>query len=92
MNRISVELSSTQVIVLEQNVPNPFAEQTSISNYIPEGYRSAQMIFTDMHGHVIKTAEVNSGYGTVTMFASNLSTGQYSYTLVVDGKTVETKK
>ena len=92
VNHVNVELSSMQVIVLEQNVPNPFAEQTSISYFVPENMNNAQIIFTDMLGTVIKTADIKTGYGVMTVFASNLSTGQYSYTLLVDGKTIETKK
>ncbi|MCX6199755.1 MAG: tail fiber domain-containing protein [Bacteroidetes bacterium] len=92
VNHMSIELSSMQVIVLEQNVPNPFAEQTSISYFVPENMNNAQIIFTDMLGTVIKTADIKTGYGVMTVFASNLSTGQYSYTLLVNGKTIETKK
>ncbi len=91
-HQLSVELSSMQVIVLEQNVPNPFAEQTSISYFIPEGSGAAQLIFTDMLGRTIKTMELQNSYGIVTVFASNLSKGQYSYTLVIDGKNIETKR
>ncbi|MCW5907636.1 MAG: tail fiber domain-containing protein [Chitinophagales bacterium] len=91
-NKINVELSNLQVIVLEQNVPNPFAEQTSISYYIPENINGAQIVFTDVLGTVIKTADIRSGYGTVTVFAQNLSSGQYSYSLVVEGRVVESKK
>ncbi len=91
-NRMTVELSSMQVIVLEQNVPNPFAEQTSISYFIPDDVRSAQIIFSDMLGRNIKTVEVTLGYGIMTVFASNLSSGQYTYSLLIDGKVEETKK
>lgn len=91
-NAVSVELSNTQVIVLEQNAPNPFAEQTTINYHIPTGMGDGQMVFTDMLGNIIKTAEVKNGYGTLTVFAQNLSSGQYSYTLIVNGKTIATKK
>jgi hypothetical protein len=92
VNKINVELTSMQVIVLEQNVPNPFAEQTSISYYLPEDITGAQIVFTDILGNTIKTADVKSGYGVVTVFAANLSSGQYSYSLIVNGKVVETKR
>jgi hypothetical protein len=91
-NHLTVELSSTQVVILEQNVPNPFAEQTSISYFIPENIRSAQMVFTDVLGNPVKTVDVKSGYGTVTVFAQNLTSGQYSYSLIIDGKVAETKR
>ena len=90
--RQTVELSNMQAIVLEQNVPNPFAEQTSISYFVPGNYQTAQLVFTDMLGNTIKTTDVKTGYGVMTVFASNLSSGQYSYSLVIDGKVAETKR
>ena len=80
------------MIVLEQNAPNPFADQTSISYFVPENISNAQIVFTDMFGTAIKTVDIKTGYGVMTVFASNLSSGQYSYSLVVDGKVIETKK
>ena len=50
------------------------------------------MVFTDLAGNTIKTVEVQSGYGVMTVFASNLSGGQYSYTLLLNGKPAETRK
>lgn len=76
----------------QQNVPNPFAEQTSISYFIPENTESAQMLFTDLSGKEIKTVDLETGNGVMTVFASNLSSGQYQYTLFVDGKVYGTKK
>lgn len=81
-----------QVVVLQQNVPNPFAEQTSISYFIPEGTKNAQIIFTDMLGATIKTVDVEPGYGIMTVFAQNLGTGQYSYSLLINGRVAETRK
>jgi hypothetical protein len=74
------------------NVPNPFAEQTSISYFIPEDVTTAQIMFFDISGRVIKTVDVQKGKGIITVFASNLSSGTYNYSLLVDGKPVETKK
>lgn len=91
-NHINVELSNMQVVVLEQNVPNPFAEQTSISYFIPEGTQNAKIVFTDLTGKEIKTVELQSGSGLMTVFASNLSSGQYQYSLIINGKVYETKK
>jgi len=91
-HNVSVELSALQVVVLEQNVPNPFAEQTSIQYFIPDDAGAAQMVFVDVTGRVIKSVEVEKGYGTVTVFAQNLSQGTYSYSLIIDGKVIETKK
>lgn len=86
-----VELTNLQAIVLEQNVPNPFAEQTTINYFIPEGSGAAQVVFFDMLGRTIKTVDAKSGYGSLTVFASNLSTGQYSYALLIDGRQAASK-
>ncbi len=92
-NTINVELSHGDAIVLEQNVPNPFAENTSINYYIPENNNYAQLIFTDMHGRIIKTVDIKqSGKGQLRVYAANLSQGIYQYSIVVDGKIIDTKK
>ena len=42
---------------------------------------------------VIKTAEISHpGKGQVNVFAKDISSGFYTYTLRVDGKTIETKR
>ncbi|MBK7147791.1 MAG: tail fiber domain-containing protein [Bacteroidetes bacterium] len=87
-----VELSNPQAVVLEQNVPNPFAEQTTINYYLPEGSGAAQVVFFDMLGRTIKTVDAKSGYGSLTVFASNLSTGQYSYSLLINGQPYQTRQ
>jgi prefoldin subunit 5 len=90
---LEVTLSSKNVVVLNQNVPNPFAEQTSISFQIPDDVKYAQMIFTDNLGKIIKTMDIEQrGKGVITVFADDLSTGVYTYTLIIDGKAIDSKR
>ncbi|MDP2386456.1 MAG: tail fiber domain-containing protein [Bacteroidota bacterium] len=90
---INVELSDKDIVVLNQNVPNPFAEQTTITYNIPEKSGFAQIMFNDMKGQIIKIVDVKSkGKGELNVFANDLSTGMYTYSLYVDGKLVDTKK
>lgn len=90
---IPVELSDAQAIVLEQNVPNPFAEQTTINYFLPENVTKAQMLFYNAQGKLIQSVELSQkGKGSINVFAQDLSSGIYTYTLVADGKIVETKK
>lgn len=92
-HQTDIKLTNAQSIVLEQNVPNPFAEQTSISYYLPDNVQKAQMLFYNAQGRVIQTVDLKEkGKGMVNVFASDLSNGIYTYTLVVDGKIIETKK
>lgn len=89
----SVELRNANAIILDQNTPNPFAENTTITYTIPEEYSSAQIIFFDNNGKVIRSIDITErGAGSLIVYASNLSDGMYSYALVVDDKLVDKKK
>lgn len=92
-NQTNVELNEAQTIVLEQNVPNPFAEQTAINYSLPDNTVKAQMLFYNAQGKLIQSTELTQkGKGTLNVFASDLSNGIYTYTLVVDGRIIETRK
>jgi hypothetical protein len=93
INQLDIELSDKDAIVLNQNVPNPFAEQTTITYNVPESVIKAQIIFYNNAGQIIQTVDVKTrGKGKVNVFASDLSSGLYHYTLVADGKVVASKK
>ncbi len=90
---LNVILSNRNAIVLDQNVPNPFAEKTTINFSIPESVKKAQIHFYDGNGRFMNSVELTErGPGSVTVFGSDLSTGVYTYTLVADGQVVATKK
>lgn len=90
----SVTLNEGQLIVLEQNVPNPFAEQTTIAYTLNDDVQRAQILFYNADGKLINSSElkVKTGKGQLNVFASDLSNGVYTYTLVVDGKVIESKR
>jgi hypothetical protein len=92
-SQLSVQLSNRTSIVLDQNVPNPFAEQTMINFSIPATVQKAQIHFYDGTGRLIQSVDVvERGLGSLTVFGSDLSQGTYTYTLVADGQIVSTKK
>ena len=87
------ELSNKNIVVLDQNVPNPFAEQTTINYYLPTDFTRAQIIFLDQSGKLIKAVDLTEkGKGALNVFANDLTSGVYTYSLIVDGQTIETKK
>lgn len=90
----TIELGSTESIVLNQNVPNPFAEQTTITWFLPTNTNGiAQLMFYNGNGIMIKSVVITEkGAGKLTVFANDLSTGIYSYALILDGKVVSSKK
>jgi hypothetical protein len=84
--------SSLSNIILEQNSPNPYNHSTGIRYGIPAGFRTAELVITDITGKRIRQIKLSSGSGTVNLDASLLSSGAYSYSLVIDGKIADTKK
>ena len=80
-------------IVLSQNLPNPFAEMTTISYVMPATVKEAQIHFYTNAGIIINSLTITErGNGEIRVFAEDLSSGLYTYSLVADGKIVATKK
>ena len=78
---------------LYQNNPNPFSVQTTVKFEIPETVQSAQLHICNMTGTLLKTITVNQrGTGNVTINANEFVAGMYLYSLVCDGKIVDTKQ
>lgn len=92
-NQTDVTLTNSESIVLDQNVPNPFAEQTTITYNLPESAKKAQLLFYDATGKLIKAVDLTTrGKGQINVFANDLSNGIYTYALVVDGQIADTKR
>ncbi|MDH4471195.1 MAG: tail fiber domain-containing protein [Fluviicola sp.] len=93
-NNQSIELADIQSIILDQNVPNPFAEQTTINYVLTPDVLKAQLLFYNSEGKLINSMDINPvvGKGSVSVFANDLTNGIYTYTLVADGKIIDTKK
>ncbi len=93
VNEQEVTLSNLEVVVLDQNSPNPFTNQTVINYYIPQDAGVAQIQFFDMNGKMIKVTGIEErGAGRLVVFAGDLRDGMYTYSLVVDGQVIDTKK
>ncbi|MCX6250966.1 MAG: tail fiber domain-containing protein [Bacteroidetes bacterium] len=93
LNTLQVTLSDKDAIILNQNVPNPFAEHTVITFNIPEGCNTAVINFYDNIGKMIKSVKIDTrGNGLLNVFGDDLSSGIYIYSLIIDGRSVETKK
>jgi hypothetical protein len=79
--------------LLLQNTPNPFNQVTEIGYYIPENVNSANIYIYDINGFQQKNISISErGKGATTLQASALQAGIYFYTLICDGKPVDTKQ
>jgi hypothetical protein len=88
-----ITLKNPASIILDQNIPNPMEETTIIPYRIDENFTQAEIIFYNAEGRRINAHQITStGEGQLTVFADDLSSGIYTYVLVVDGKVIDTKK
>ena len=79
--------------LLRQNAPNPFNSSTTISYFIPPNTGSAQLLLNNAAGQTIKIYSISApGEGLTTISAGELASGTYSYTLVINGNKIDTKK
>jgi hypothetical protein len=77
---------------LEQNIPNPFNQTTLINYYVPETASHAFIKVAGINGNDIKTIQLNStGSGQITLQTETLASGNYTYSLYVDGNLIDTK-
>ena len=91
-NRTRVNLNGSQSIILDQNVPNPFKERTNIGYVVPADVKDAHIYIFGQTGKIMKKVRLQAGEGVLEVYASNLSSGMYSYSLVIDGQVMDTKK
>jgi hypothetical protein len=90
-NNQNTELSSD--VILYQNYPNPFGDETVINYFLPDNVSTAKMVFYDETGRLVKEEVIeNRGNGSVTLKTNNLASGIYSYSLEVNGKSIQTRK
>lgn len=83
----------TDGVALEQNIPNPFNQTTTIQYYLPKNVQNATLQVSDLNGKVIQSIVLNDrGAASVTIDAAPFSNGTYFYSLLVDGKAFATKK
>ena len=87
--------STTEAVVamLYQNNPNPFTEATIISYIIPIEAQQASIFIYNMLGEQVSKYDVSAfGEGNITISANELYAGTFLYSLVVDGKLIDTKQ
>jgi len=84
---------SIALAYLDQNAPNPFSQTTQIGYYLPDAVQKATLYVYDMNGMQLKTIPINQkGKGSITINGSELRPGMYLYTLIADGKEIDTKR
>lgn len=90
---IGKETGEGILLSLGQNNPNPFSEQTSIEVSVPEAVATATLLIFDMQGKQVRKIDIDErGIFRITVTDQGLTEGMYLYSLVADGKVVQTRK
>ena len=81
------------LLSLGQNKPNPFGTSTTIEISIPEDVQTAFIYVYDLTGKKLQQIDIAArGKQAVTLNAATLADGMYLYSLIADGKVVETRR
>ena len=90
-NATTTEIHSS--IILYQNNPNPFTENTEIKCFIPNHVANANLYIYDLNGHQVDSKIITEhGIVNIVIEGSSLDAGMYIYSLIVDGTMVDTKR
>ena len=77
---------------LNQNVPNPFMTSTEVKAFIPEDVQNSKLVITDINGKVLLEEVIaERGTNNTKVNAKNLPSGNYIYTLLIDGQSIGSK-
>jgi hypothetical protein len=79
--------------ILYQNTPNPFREQTEIKCYLPEGTVSSTLYIFNIQGLQLEEHKIHgTGDQLVRINGNRFKPGMYLYSLVVNGREIDTKR
>jgi hypothetical protein len=86
------EISASATATLQQNTPNPFSERTEIRFTLPSDAKDAFVYIFDMQGTLQKQIAVTPSMQSIIINGYELSPGMYIYSLIVNGKEIDTKR
>ncbi len=79
--------------MLSQNIPNPFNTNTLIRYTTVSSAKQVQIIIFNSNGAAVKQFNnLNPGIAELTVTAGSLAAGSYFYSLIIDGKKVDTRQ
>ncbi len=88
-----IQMETTSASYVKQNVPNPSNKLTSIEYEVVEDFTSCNIVITDLNGKSKFTKSITAtGRGTLSLDVSSYATGIYYYSLIIDGKRIDSKK
>ena len=78
---------------LYQNAPNPFSSSTTIGFNIPQNAENAKLVINNISGQILKEILIEDrGKGQIELLNNEMASGFYSYSLIINGKIIDSKK
>jgi hypothetical protein len=78
---------------LQQNIPNPFTDKTTIECFIPQNVNDARLLVFNTQSALVKSYAIRDrNETTVDIADSELNAGIYIYSLIIDNKVVDSKR
>ena len=81
-----------EIVLGLQNTPNPFREKTVIRFKLSDDAKDASICIFDMSGKLLKKLPVSKGMESVSVNGYELGEGMFLYSLVVNGREIDTKR
>ncbi|MEP7319566.1 MAG: tail fiber domain-containing protein [Panacibacter sp.] len=79
-------------VALDRIIPNPLVTATTIRYKLQSGVKKAELVIKDMTGKTIQQITLGTNTsGIINIDASSISSGVYTYSLVADGRVIESK-
>lgn len=83
----NIQLVTGQLL---QNTPNPFSQSTVIRYNLAQTVKQASLLIFDLQGKQVKQITLSGrSNGSYTLQAGELTAGMYIYSLLADGKEIE---
>ncbi|WP_296683106.1 T9SS type A sorting domain-containing protein [Flavobacterium sp.] len=77
---------------IEQNVPNPFSDRTSIRFQLAPGVESATLSIFNLNGAFVRDYSLKGNSGEIEILASEIGKGMYIYSLNQNGQEIISKR
>ncbi|MCU7549944.1 tail fiber domain-containing protein [Chitinophagaceae bacterium LB-8] len=93
LNTLNLNGNNLTTAFLKASIPNPAQGTALIQYYVPQNSRTANIVFTDMKGAIIKSITIsNKGDGQLNVNTAAWTAGTYTYTLYINGTQTDSKK
>jgi len=86
------EIEGASGFKMEQNIPNPFSSETVIKYTLAEQTKTASLMVYDLSGKQVASFSIDKAASSITVSSDKLAAGIYIYSIIADGKILDSKR